>query len=87
MNRQEIHKRVSALALEVKDMVMDGEGWVPDGTTPVPLDFMDTFTLFQFGVYLEEEFDVLVVEEVSRSSGLTTEKVTDIVARALAERS
>lgn len=86
MNRRELHERISALALEVKDMVMGGERWEPDGTTPVPLDFMDAFTLFQFGVYLEEEFDVLVVEEVSRLSDATTEDITDTVSVALAER-
>ena len=86
MDRRELHERVSALALEAKDMVMGGEGWEPDGTTSVPLDFMDAFTLFQFAVYLAEEFDVLLVEEVVRSSDHTTEKVTETVARALAEQ-
>lgn len=86
MDRRELHERVSALALEVKDMVVGGPGWEPDGTTSVRLDFMDAFTLFQFGVYLEEEFDVLLVEEVSRMTGHTTEKVTETVARALTEQ-
>ncbi|MFD3686128.1 hypothetical protein ACFWTE_15055 [Nocardiopsis sp. NPDC058631] len=87
MHRDELHPRVRALALEVKDMAVGRDGLEPPEPAPVGLDFMDGFTRFQFGVYLEEEFDVLLVERVNRLSGGSTEDVAGIVADALSERS
>lgn len=85
MDRDDVHERIRDLALEVKDMTVGRSGDEPVAPAPVDLGFMDAFARFQFAVYLEEEFDVLLVEKVSALSDGSTGDVEEIVVAALAE--
>ncbi|MFW5418959.1 hypothetical protein J0910_20285 [Nocardiopsis sp. CNT-189] len=80
-----VRARVRTLALDVKDMTAGlepGEREAPGG---VGLDALDGFGLVHLVLYIEEEFDLAVLERVGSADWATSDDIADFLVREFPE--
>ena len=76
-----VRDRVRALALEVKDMTVGLAPHERSGTGPVDLTALDEFGVVHLVLYVEDEFDLAILERLGAADWTTSDDVADFLTR------